>query len=189
MQNSAFSTWITCLRGSQTSLEVFAWKTATLGPDLQVCMCPRPNVRYWALITACLEQEYQVYMGYSLHLWFLYAKQWPMGPRPLLWFCACKIGWLSPKLLVSKSSSAHLWFFACKTGTLGLELQASVGPRNDLSFCGSTTACLASETLVSMGPSHHLWLLHAKRRVLYPNNECQWVPDLTCHFVHSKQRN
>ena len=47
-------------------------------------------------------------------------------------------------------------------------------PRHDLSFCACTTACLTSEILFSMGPSPHLWFLHAKRRVLYPNNECLW---------------
>ena len=148
MQNSVISTWITCLYGSQPSFVVFASKTATLGPDLQVCMCPRPHLWFWAHITAWLAQEKIDYIG----------------------------------------SSPHLWLYACQTATLGLEQQASVGPRNDLSFCACTTACFASEILVSMGLSPHLWFLHAKRPVLYPNNECLWVPDLTCHFVHAKQR-
>ena len=32
-------------------------KTATLRPDLQVCMVPRPHLWVWAHITACLAQE------------------------------------------------------------------------------------------------------------------------------------
>ena len=32
-------------------------KTATLRPDLQVCMGPRPHLWVWAHITACLAQE------------------------------------------------------------------------------------------------------------------------------------
>ena len=63
MQNSVISTRITSLYGFQRSSVVFASKTATLGPDLQVCMCPSPKVWYWALVTAFLEQEYQVYVG------------------------------------------------------------------------------------------------------------------------------
>ena len=55
MKNSDFRTGITSLCRSQTSLEDLACKPATLGPDLQVCMCPRPNVWYWAHKTACLE--------------------------------------------------------------------------------------------------------------------------------------
>ena len=35
----------------------FSCKTPTLGPDLQVCMGPRPNLWFWAHITACLAQE------------------------------------------------------------------------------------------------------------------------------------
>ena len=53
MQNSVISSWITSLYGFQPSSVVFAYKTATLGPDLQVCMSPSLNVWYWALITAC----------------------------------------------------------------------------------------------------------------------------------------
>ena len=67
MQYSDFRTGFKSLCGPQTILEVFACKTATLGPDLQVCMGPRPNVWYWAHIL--------VPIGPSPHLWFLYAKQ------------------------------------------------------------------------------------------------------------------
>ena len=56
MQISDFSTWITCLYGSQPSSVVFACKTATLGPHLQVCMCPRPHLCFWTHITTCLAQ-------------------------------------------------------------------------------------------------------------------------------------
>ena len=63
-----------------------------------------------------------------------------------------------------------------------------MGPRYDLSFCACATPCLASELLVSMGPSLHLWFLHAKERLLDQNYKSVWVPDLTCRFVHVKQR-
>ena len=54
--------------------------------------------------------------------------------------------------------------------------------------CACKTASLASELLVSMGPSPHLWFLHSKPRLLDQTNKSLRVPDLTCHFVHAKQR-
>ena len=51
IQISDFSIRNTSLYGSQPSFVAFAWKTATLGPELQVFMDP------------------------GLHLWFLHAKQ------------------------------------------------------------------------------------------------------------------
>ena len=60
MQNNVLSTRLTSLYGSQPSSVVFAFKTATLGADLQVCMCPRPHLWICAHITVGLAQEYQV---------------------------------------------------------------------------------------------------------------------------------
>ena len=73
-------------------------KTATLRPDLQVCMGPRPHLWVRAHITACLAQEYKDYMGSSLHLWF----------------CACKTATLAAELQVSVGSRPHLWFLNAK---------------------------------------------------------------------------
>ena len=78
--------------------------------------------------------------------------------------------------------------FACKTAPSGPEWQVSIGPRHDLSFWACTTACLESELLVSMGPSPYLWLLHAKQRLLEPNNKSLCVPEITCCFVRAIQR-
>ena len=47
---------------------------------------------------------------------------------------------------------------------------------------------LAPELQVSMGPSPHLWVLHAKRWLLYQNYKSLWDPDLTCRFLLAKQR-
>ena len=57
MQNSVPSIRITSLYESQPSSVVFGCKTATLGPDLQVCMGPRPHLWFWEHITACFAQE------------------------------------------------------------------------------------------------------------------------------------
>ena len=55
--NSAICTRMTSLNGSQPLPVVFASKTATFWPDLQVCMGPRSHLWFWAHITASLAQE------------------------------------------------------------------------------------------------------------------------------------
>ena len=85
-------------------------------------------------------------------------------------------------------SSPHLWFCAFQTGTLRPKLHVSMGHRPHLSSSACKTACLASELLVSIGPSPHLLFLHAKQRLLDPNNKSLWVPEITCRFVHAIQR-
>ena len=63
IQNSEYSTSITSLYWSQPSSVAFACTTATLGPDLLVCIGPRTHLWICAHITACLAQEYQVSIG------------------------------------------------------------------------------------------------------------------------------
>ena len=53
----------------------YACKRATLGPDLQVSMGPRPHLWFFAFKTATLAQEMQVSIGPSPYLRFLHAKQ------------------------------------------------------------------------------------------------------------------
>ena len=61
--------------GPSLHLRFCACKTATLRPDLQVCMGRRPHLWNCARITACLELEILVSIGSSPHQWFLHAKQ------------------------------------------------------------------------------------------------------------------
>ena len=70
MQNKVISIRITSLYGSQPSSVVFAFKTASLGPELQVSMRPRPHLLFFAFKTASLAPELQVSTGASPHLWF-----------------------------------------------------------------------------------------------------------------------
>ena len=70
MQNNVISIRITSLYGSQPSSVVFACKTATLGPELQVSMVPRPHLWFFPFKGAPLAPELQVFMGPSPHLWF-----------------------------------------------------------------------------------------------------------------------
>ena len=75
MQNNAISVRITSLYGSQPTFLVFACKTATLGPELQVSMSPRPHPWFFACKTKWLASELLVSMAPSHHLWFLHAKE------------------------------------------------------------------------------------------------------------------
>ena len=71
MPNIVFSIRITSLYGSQPSFVFFfAFKTAPLGPELQVSMGARPHLRFLAIKTAAFSPELQVSMGPSPHLWF-----------------------------------------------------------------------------------------------------------------------
>ena len=78
--------------------------------------------------------------------------------------------------------------FACKTAPLGPELQVSMGPRPHLWFLAFKTVAFGSELQVSMGPRPHLSFFQTKQRLLDKNYMSLWVPDLTCRFVHAKQR-
>ena len=75
IQTSVISTKFTCFYWFHPSSVVLYMKTASLGPDILVCMGARPHLWSWALITVCLEQEQKGYIGSRPHLWFLHAKQ------------------------------------------------------------------------------------------------------------------
>ena len=74
MQNNVINIRITSLYESLPSFVVFACKTATLAPELQVSIGPSPHLWFCAFTTSILLPE-------------LIAS---MGPRPHLSFCACK---------------------------------------------------------------------------------------------------
>ena len=75
IQNNEISIRITRLYESHPSSEVFGYKTATFGPELQVSMDPRPHLRLFTFKTAPLAPDLQVSMGPSPHLCFFQAKQ------------------------------------------------------------------------------------------------------------------
>ena len=110
------------------------------------------------------------------------------GSQPSCVVFACKTVTFGPDLQVSMGARPHLSFCSCKTARFAPELQVSVGPRPHLSFCACKTMQLASDLLVSMGPSFHLWFLDAIQRLLDQNKKSLWVPDMSCRFVHAKQR-
>ena len=71
---------------------------------------------------------------------------------------------ISTRMTCLYGSQPFSLVFACKTAEFGAELQVSMGPRPHLSF------------------------LDAKQRLFDQNNKSQLVPDITCRFVHEKQR-
>ena len=75
MQNNVISIRISSLYESQPIFVFFAFKTATLGPELQVSMGRIPHQWFFAFKTSSLAPELQVPMGPSPHLWFCAYKQ------------------------------------------------------------------------------------------------------------------
>ena len=75
MQNNEINIRITSLYGSQPSSVIFALKTVTLWPELQVFIGPTPHLLFFALKTVSLAPELQVSMDPSPHLFFLLHSQ------------------------------------------------------------------------------------------------------------------
>ena len=176
IQNSDFSIRITSLYGSQPSFVAFACKTADFRcPNYQKkqctsLYCPRPHLWFFAFKTATLAPELQI----SLHVFCMPAfRSRIISIGGFVHFtriaslCGCHIivHSLQRELIVSVGPRPLLSFCAWKTSWLAPELPASIGPRLHLSFCTCKTTWLSSELLVSMGPSRHMWFLHAKQRL------------------------
>ena len=180
---SDFSIRISSICGSQPSSVVFACKTATLGPQLQVSMAPRSHLWFFAFKTGTLAPEFQVPMGPCPHLRFLHAKQRLLDqnykslcvPAIISGLCIQNSDFsiTITSLYVSQPSFVA---FACKTATLGPEIQVSMGPRPHLWFFAFKTGTLTPELQDSISPSPHLWFLHAKQRLLVPNYKSLCVP-------------
>ena len=81
IQNCDFRVRIASLYVSKPSSVVLAFKTAPLGPELQVSMGPRPHLWFFAFKTATLAPELQV----------------SMVPRLRLLICDCKTAYLDPE--------------------------------------------------------------------------------------------
>ena len=149
MQNNEISTRITSLHWSHPSSVVFACKTATLGPELQVSMGLSSHLLFCAFTTATLWPELIV----------------SMGPRPHLSLCACKNNEINIRITGLYGSQPSSVVYTCKTATLWPESQVSIAYSPHLWFFAFKTASLASELQVSMGPSPHLlFFLHSQQR-------------------------
>ena len=158
-------------------------------------MGPSHNLSFCACKTAWLAPALLVSIEPNLHLWFLRAKQQLLYQSTSLYvfqpssvFLCMQNSTFRTRLtsLYGSQSSSVLW--AHITACLAQEYKVYMGSNPHLWFCACKTAWLASELLVSMGPSTHVWFMDAKQRLLDRNNKSLWVPDITCRFVHGKQR-
>ena len=131
---------------------VFACKTASLVPELQVSIGLRPHLWFFAFKMGTLAPELQVSMGSSSHLRFLHAKQRLLNQiYKSLWVPGIIYGFVHKnsdfriRITSIYGSQPSFVAFACKTATLGPEIQVSIGPRPHLSFYACKTAWLAPE--------------------------------------------
>ena len=152
IKNSNLMTTIACVYGSQTSLAIFACKTAWLASELLVFMDPSP------------------------HVWILHAKQRILDQNfKSLWVPALICGfsmqnsafWTRISSLYGSQPSSAV--FACQTASFGSELQVSIGPRPHLPFCAIKTMWFAPEYQVYIGSNPHLWFCACKTATLGPD--------------------
>ena len=147
MQTSAFWRRITSLYRFQASPAVLCMQNSMI--------CTRMTSLYWFQpLSVCFFLQ-TVTLGPVLKVC--------MGPRPHVWFCACKSATLAHELLVSIGPSHRVWFWM----------------QNSDFWTGITRLCRSRP---------HLLFLNAKLRLLDQNNKSLWVPDKTCHFVLVQQR-
>ena len=136
IHNSVISTRNTSLYLSQPSSVVFASKTATFGPELQVSMGPTPHLLFSAYKTSWLASEWLGSMGLSPHLWFLHPKRRLLDqnykflcvPDLTCCFPAYKTAWLASELLGSKGPSPHLWLLLAKQRLLDQNYKSLLVP-------------------------------------------------------------
>ena len=83
-------------------------------------------------------------------------------------------------------SSPHLWFCVCKTATLGLELQVSAGEKTPPVVFAYKTATFCPEYKSLWVHDLTCRFVHAKQRDLHPNYKFTWVAALICGFVYAK---
>ena len=180
---------------SKPSSEVFAYKTATFAPELQVSMGLRHHLWFCACNTVWLVPELLFSMATALmcgfriknsHFWTKITSLYGSQTSPVVLCMQYRV--ISTRITSLHWSQTSSVVFACKTATFGPELQVSMGPRHHLSFCACNTVWLVPEILVSMGPSPHLCFVHTKQWLLGQNYKSLWVPDLTCRFVKEKPR-
>ena len=85
-----------------------AIKTATLGPELHVSLCPRLHLWFSACKTACLALELLVSMGSSPLLWFLDAKQRLLDQNnKSLWFPDLICGFCMQNSVITIRITSH----------------------------------------------------------------------------------
>ena len=156
--------------GSSPHLWFFAFKTATLAPELQVSMGPSPHLWICAFTTA---SELIVSMGPRLRLLIVNAKQrvYIQNDACLLvpaFICGLCIqnSDFSFRITSLYGSQPSFVAFAIKTATFGSELQVSMGPRLRLLIFECQRASWEPEWQLSDCPFLHLWFYAFKTETL-----------------------
>ena len=145
MQNCVISIRITSLHWSQPSFVVFECKTATLGPELQVSMGPRPHLWFCAFTTVsrinsfygsksspvvlCMQN-----IVISLRITSLHRSQ----TSPVVLCMQNNV--ISVRITSLYWSQPSFVVFECKRAALAPEMQVSMGVRPHLSCCERKTA-------------------------------------------------
>ena len=133
----------------------FQCKTAILGPDLQVCIGPRPHLRLlhanqrlfdqncmslWAPELTC-DFQHAIICGFCMQnsdFWIRIANLFGSQISPVALFLQCSV--ISTRTTCLYASQPLSVVFACKTATFGAELKVCMEPRPHLSFCACKSA-------------------------------------------------
>ena len=160
-----------------------------MGPRLRplICQCK----------TACLEPEWRISIGPSLHLFSLCNQNCDSSSRITSLYRSqssfvafpCKRATLGPELQVSIGPRPHVCFFSpFKTANLAPELHIFMGSSPHLWFCASTSASLWPEIIVSMCPRSNLSFCAWKTAWLASELLVSMGPSPHLWFLHAKQR-
>ena len=158
-------------------------------------MGPRHHLSFCACNTACLSPELLVSMGPNLYLWFLHAKQrlleqnykYLCVPPLICDFCIHNSAFWTriSSLYGSQTSSVVLSTHNCVLNTRIWRLYVFQPLPVVLCMQKSDFSTWIASFYGSQPSS---FFLHAKQRLLDPNNKSLWIPDITCRFVYAIQR-
>ena len=170
MQSSVITTRITSLYESQIPPVVFACKTTTFGPELQVSMGTRRHLSFCACKTAWLAPEIHVSKVLSPHLGFLDAKE---------------------GLLRQNIKSLWVPDLTCRLCmqniVISIRITSLYGSQPSSVVLEAKQRDLLQKYMPLWVPDLTCRFVHAKERDLHQSNKSLWVPDFTCRFVHAKQ--
>ena len=110
-----------------------------------------------------------------------------MGPWPHLSFCACKTAWLASELLVSRGPSPRLWFLDSKHRLLTRITSLHGYQPSPVVLCMQISDFRTWISSVYWSQPSFV-VFACKTATFGPTYKSLLVPDITCHFVHAKQR-
>ena len=168
MQNSVMSTWITCLYVSQLSSVVFACKTAHFGPELQVSMGPRPHL---SCKTSTFGPAYKSLWVPDITRRFVLAKQRDEHLKYLSLCVPALICGFCMQNSVLRAKIACLYESQSSPVIFCMQISDFSTWNTSLYWSQPSSVVFACKT-ATFGPAY----------------KSLWAPDITCRFVHAKQR-